>query len=163
MENEAMAVKNEGPDFSQLVTEYDETNRIIHLTARKPVRCVTLQQGYRLAEAVEELIKSHLMNKRGYLVVDYSRIIIEPRHISEYASAIKRLFETYLYPGGYARYGFEITRVTAHIGHEKYIKSSPNIFQTKDEAYAHIYNLIESNRGAGEDSAAVSSQSISET
>lgn len=132
-------------DLNDLIAEFDHHNKILHLTARSQIRCQTREQGYALARAVKNLLKTYLGDERGYMITDYSKIIIEPKHIDEYAGAIREIIDTYLHPGGIARYGFEITRVTARIGHDIYIGDSPNIFNTRKEAFQFILNMIEGN------------------
>lgn len=83
------------------------------------------------------------------MITDYSKIIIEPENIDEYAAEIKKIIDTYLYPEGLARYGFEITRVTARLGHATYLGGSPNLFNTREEADAYIRSLAEQHRKAG--------------
>jgi hypothetical protein len=132
-------------DLSNLIGEFDKQNRILHLTASAPIRCKTREQGYALAAAVKSILNQNLSGKLGYMITDYSKIIIEPKHIDEYAAALKELMNTYLYPGGLARYGFDISRVTAQIGHRIYLGGSANLFNTKEEAFEYIHDLIARN------------------
>ena len=129
-------------NLADLVGEYDENFRILHLTAKKPIRCTTREHGYALAGAVKELLARHLQGQRGYMITDYSKIIIEPLYVDEYANQIKDIVQTYLHPDGLARYGYEITRVTAQLSHSLYLASPPNLFNTREEAYQYIRCLI---------------------
>ena len=135
-------------NLSDLIGEFDKKNRIVHLTAKRPIHVTTLEQGKALSKAVNEILAGHLGGERGYLVTDYSKIIIEPEKIEEYASAMRYIFDTFLYPEGFARYGFEITRVTARLSHTMHLGGSPNIFNTKEEAFQYIYSLIEQRQRA---------------
>jgi hypothetical protein len=135
-------------NLNDLVGEFDAKNRIVHLTAKRPIHITTLEQGKALSKAVNEILAGHLRGERGYLVTDYSKIIIEPEKIEEYAAAIRYIFDTYLYPEGFARYGFEITRVTARLSHTMHLGGSPNLFNTKEEAFLYIYSLIEQRQRA---------------
>jgi hypothetical protein len=128
-------------NIEDLVGEFDERHRIVHLTAKCPIHVTTLEQGKILSKAVNKILTQFLAGRRGYLITDYSKIIIEPEKIDEYAAEIKRIIDRYLYPGGLARYGFEITRVTARLGHAAYLGGSPNLFNTKSEAEHYIRSL----------------------
>ncbi len=130
-------------NLADLVGEYDEELRIMHLTARKPIRFTTREHGYALAAAVKELLARHLKGQRGYMITDYSKIIIEPLYVDEYAAQIKEIVHTHLHPDGLARYGYEISRVTAQLSHNLYLDSAPNLFNTKEEAYQYIHGLID--------------------
>jgi hypothetical protein len=132
-------------DLNNLIFEFDEVERIVHLTAGEPIRCSSREQGYALARAVKEFLQTKLGGEKGYLITDYSKIIIEPKFVDEYAAVIKEIFDTYLHPGGYARYGFEISRVTAQLGHSVYLGSDPNLYNSREEAYQFIHNLISQN------------------
>lgn len=76
------------------------------------------------------------------MIIDYTRIIIEPLCIAEYAAEIKKIIDTFLYRDGIARYGFEIGRVTARLGHSTPIGVPLNLFATRAEAEAYIHSII---------------------
>jgi len=136
-------------NIDDLVGEFDEQRLIVHLTAKSPIHVTTLEQGYILSRAVNEILGRYLSRRRGYLITDYSKIIIEPEKIDEYASEIRKIMDGYLQPGGLARYGFEITRVTARLSHAAYLGGSPNLFNSKEEAYRFIDQLREEHARAG--------------
>lgn len=136
-------------NIDDLAGEFDEERLIVHLTAINPIHVTTLEQGYILSRAVKDMLNRYLCGRRGYMITDYGRIIIEPEKIDEYAAEVKDIMDTYLQPGGFARYGFEITRVTARLGHAAYIGGSPNLFNTKDEALRYIHELQEEHVRAG--------------
>jgi len=136
-------------NINDLVGEFDEQRLIVHLTAKNPIHATTREQGYVLSRAVKEILSRCLGNRRGYMVTDYSKIIIEPEKVDEYSAEVGKIMERYLYPGGLARYGFEITRVTARLSHAAYLGGSPNIFNSKEEAYKYIDQLREEHIRAG--------------
>ena len=138
-------------NLADLVGEYDEGSRILHLTAKAPIRCTTREHGYLLAKAVKELLAHHLKGQRGYMITDYSKIIIEPLYVDEYSAQIKEIIQTHLYPDGLARYGYEITRVTAQLSHNLYLDSALHLFNSKDEAYQYIQGLIARQKGTAAD------------
>jgi len=130
-------------NIEDLVGEFDERYRIVHLTAKRTIHATTLEQGKMVSAAVQAILAKLLRGRRGYMITDYSRIILEPEHIDIYAAEIKRIIDTFLYPGGLARYGFEITRVTARLGHATYLGGSPNLFNTREQAENYIRTLAE--------------------
>lgn len=136
-------------NIDDLVGEFDEQHLIVHLTAKNPIHATTREQGYILSRAVKEILGRHLRQRRGYMITDYSKIIIEPEKVDEYSAEIRKIMETFLQPDGLARYGFEITRVTARLSHAAYLGGSPNLFNTKEDAYRYIYQLREEHMRAG--------------
>jgi hypothetical protein len=130
-------------NIDDLIMEFDEQRLIVHLTAKNPIHVTTLEQGKELSRAVKDILDQYLSCRRGYMVTDYSKIIIEPEKIDEYAGEVRQIMDAYLQPGGLARYGFEITRVTARLGHAAFLGGSPNLFNTKEEAFDYIRKLRE--------------------
>lgn len=133
-------------DLTNLISDFDSEKRLLHLSARVPIKCTKREHGYALAEAVTKILKKHFGDEPGYLITDFSKIVIEPLYIDEYAAAVKKIIDTFLYHGGYARYGFEISRVTAQLGHDVYMGIPANIFNSRDEAFSYINNLIARNQ-----------------
>jgi hypothetical protein len=133
-------------DIAKLFGEYDPDNRIVHITASQPIQVRNVEHGLILSQAIKEILKQHLGDGRGYMVTDYTRIILDFSNALLYAREIKDMIDTYLYPGGIARYGMEISRITARMGHKEYLGGDPNLFDTREEAFAYIYALIERNR-----------------
>jgi hypothetical protein len=132
-------------DPEDLIGEFDPETRIVHLTARRPVRACTLAEGRQLGLAVKDLLKRYLSDGRGYLLTDYSKIILEPIEVQQYSRVIKDLLDTYLHPGGIARYGFQISRIIAQLGHEQFIGGDPNLFDTREAAVSYLKGLIARN------------------
>jgi hypothetical protein len=130
-------------DPRDIVGEFDPATRIVHLTARKKAIAKTLDEGLLLKKAVRNIMDKYLSSSRGYLVTDYGRIIIDPALMNHYAHEMKYLIDTYLYPRGIARYGMDISRITATLSHQSYIGGSPNLFNTREEAFDYIHKLIE--------------------
>jgi len=124
-----------------MVFEFDPDTRIVHLTATKPVHVRTEEDGRQMVRAVFDGLNSYLFDGRGFLVSNYNKIIIEPDLLKMYAEAFELFFDKYLYPNGVARYGFEITRITAKLGHLEYLGGSPNLFESKEEAINFIKTL----------------------
>jgi hypothetical protein len=135
-------------NIDDLVLEFDDTNKIVHVTAKKPIHITTLDEGEVLCTALNRALSKFLLPGRGYMITDYSKIILEPKHIDIYAEEISKIMEIYLYPDGLARYGFEVSRITARRSHEEYLGGTPNLFQTKDEAFGYIHSLIEKGKAS---------------
>ncbi len=131
-------------NIDNLIAEFDEHRRILHITASSPIHVWTLEQGRELETAIHSVLTRYLSQERGYLIADLSKIIIEPDDIQAYAQAIQKIADKFLFPDGFARYGFEIGRVTAQMGHQLYLNGNPNLFNTKKEAFAYIRGMIES-------------------
>jgi hypothetical protein len=133
-------------DPEELIGKFDPETRIDHLTARREVRPANLAEGKILGDAIKAILKRFLGNGRGYLLTDYSRIVIEPKEVEEYSRILKELMDEYLYPGGIARYGFEISRINAQLAHQQYIGGEPNLFDTREAAVAYLKGLIAENK-----------------
>ncbi|MCP4570513.1 MAG: hypothetical protein GY841_23260 [FCB group bacterium] len=144
-------------DLNALISEFDPQTRIIHLTARHKIRAITLDEGLALKQAVGNILEKHLSTERGYLVTDYTKIEIEPVLNAYYAREVKLFVDSYLHPGGIARYGLSISRATARAGHADLIGGDPNLFNTKEEAFSYIHRLI----NADEEAPVIGSQSKS--
>ena len=134
-------------DLHNLVAEFDEKNLIVHITGINSLNCQTREQGIILGNKIEESIVSRLADRRGYLITDLSKIVIDPKLVTPYCEYINKFKKLYLQPGGIARYGFEITRITAKMGHKGSIAGPVNLFNTKEEAFEFIYCQIEQNGG----------------
>lgn len=132
-------------DPGELIGKFDPETRIVHLTARNPIRPTDLAEGLVLGRAIEAIMKRFLGNGRGYLLTDYSTIILEPKEVEEYSRWMRGIIDTYLYPCGYARYGFEISRINAQLAHKEYLGGSPNLFDSYEGALAYLKGLIAGN------------------
>lgn len=129
-------------DPEELIVKFDPETRIVHLTARTSIRPADLNEGMVLARRIEAIMKRFLGDGRGYLLTDYSTIIIEPKEVEEYSRWMKAMMEKYLYPGGIARYGFEISRINAQLAHQEYLGGTPNLFESYEAALAYLKGLI---------------------
>jgi hypothetical protein len=129
-------------DPEELIGKFDPETRIVHLTARNPIHAKTLEEGFMLGKAVKAVIERFLSDGRGYLLTDYSKIIIEPTEVEEYSRWMQEVRDAFLYPGGIARYGFEISRINAQLAHKEYLGGNPNLFDTYEAALAYLKSLI---------------------
>jgi hypothetical protein len=129
-------------DPEELIGKFDPETRIVHITAQTRIRPANLTEGMVLARAFDAILKRFLSEGRGYLLTDYTKIIIEPKEVEEYSHLMKEFMDKYLYPGGFARYGFEISRINAQLAHQEYLGGTPNLFESYDAAMAYLKGLI---------------------
>ena len=142
--------------IEDIITEFDTQRRIFHLTAKSPLNIRTNaelnelflkhQPPYELCGMVKSLLTEHTADERCHMVVDVSKIVIDPMLVSEYMQKVKFLCDHYIYPDGLARYGYQITRITAMIGHQRYMQKEAPLFRNKMEAVKYIEELIEARK-----------------
>ncbi len=124
-----------------LIGEFDPERQLFHLTASERVFCNTYEDGVALYDWVMDCLSNFFGNRKGYWITDYSKIIIDVSLTARYGDAMKHLIDRFIFPGGIARYGLDITRITARISHETKLGGNPNLFVTKAEALAYIDSL----------------------
>ena len=130
-------------NLNDIIIDYDPAGRVFHLTARHKIRISTTPELHALCHRVQEAFQEHAEGGRSYLIVDMSRIAIDDHLANEYARHVQLLLSLWIHPNGIARYGFEITRITAMEGHRHMTdEKDPHLFATRDEAYAYILGLI---------------------
>lgn len=93
-------------------------------------------------ELNDRLFDQYKQFGRFYLVIGIGNLSIDISLSDHYAEKASQLMKKYIVPGGVARYGFKITRVTVKLGYEKNLKEDPNLFGTREQAFAHIESLI---------------------
>ena len=125
-----------------VIGEFDSARKTLHITAREKVTAKNSRELDELCNAVRTLLKQYSRDERIYMVVDLSKIIIEPHLSEEYAKKVKSLYENFLVPGGLLRYGLQITRITIKLGHDTSLNSDTSLFRSKEAAFAHIDKLI---------------------
>jgi hypothetical protein len=76
------------------------------------------------------------------MVVDLAKFAIDPDLADIYMQKIGMLFQTYLYPNGLARYGYQITRVTIMMGKDSDPTSAEGLFANRFQAYRYIHRQI---------------------
>ncbi len=136
-------------DVNDLIVEYDSERHLVHVTASRPLSIATAEDGYAMSNWVKARLSGYFAERRGYMITDYTRISIEPSLIKVYIEEMGDIIRKFLLPNGIARYGLEITRITAKLGHEIEIGGNPNLFITKVEALEYIDSLIIKNVAAG--------------
>lgn len=131
---------------STAVLKFNPEKMILHLTAREELLVSTPEELQSLCERVRDHLDRHAGGQPCYMIVDISRIVIQPELVPMYAEHMKQLHAGYVYPDGVARYGYAITRVTARAGYERMHGGDPNLFRTYEEACEYIDGLIAVNR-----------------
>ena len=123
-------------------SEFDQSRRVLHLSAERPIHVQNRRQLNKACEDVCEILARHTTDSRCYLLVDMSKVVIEPEMAEEYSRKIKGISEQYLLPNGLLRYGLQITRVTAMLAHKRQSMDDPLFFRSKDEAVEYIDNEL---------------------
>ncbi len=134
-----------GPDHLNLT--FDDSRRILHLGYKEPFHIATEIDLKATMTAFDSLLCQLSVEGRIYLIIDMSNLIIEPELSEAYAHYVRHITETHVMPGGIARHGYQITRITVRRGYAEYLDDSPNIFGSREEAYEYIYSLIARQQG----------------
>lgn len=135
------------PDFFDI--EFDEAHRILHLAYRRTIHPTTTAHLEMKFDALRKVLDHYISSGRIYLIINMTNFILEPDLKAKYAELARGIRDKYIMPGGIARYGFQITRITVRQGYNTYLGESPNIFNSRGEAYTYIHALIDRNRQAG--------------
>ncbi len=75
------------------------------------------------------------------MIVDLTKFIIEPKLSNCYAEKIQTIAQNCLFPNGLARYGYQITRMTVRLGHEKKSMVTP-IFSTPNRKLLNSLKIL---------------------
>lgn len=121
--------------------EFDADNRILHLSYRSVVYIKTEEQLRLLMHSFSEYLRSHFGTERIYIVINMSRLIIEPELSRLYGQLAGEINDAFTYPNGIARYGHQITRITVRRGYTEYRREDPNLFGTRIEAESFLRSL----------------------
>ena len=129
-------------DFDNIIVEFDDDKRILHLSAHSAIAVRTKEELKELCTAVHSLLDGYLPSGRIYLTVNLSKFIIDPKLANDYSRLIGEIYDKYIYPRGLVRYGYQITRLTIQLGHGKYMEKYPDLFGTRKAALEYLENLI---------------------
>lgn len=130
---------------NNVIVEFDQEKRILHLSAREPNHVCKENELNTLCSSVQEIIKSYCTDERCYMIVNLASFIIEPDLFKQYAEKISSIYEKYIFPNGLARYGYQVTRVTVRLAQMENESVEPLLFTSKDEAFKYVNRLIEQN------------------
>jgi hypothetical protein len=122
--------------------EFDGDNRILHLSYRSVLYIKTEERLRLLMGGFSEYLQSHFGTERIYIVINMSRLIIEPELSRLYGQLAGEISDAFTHPNGIARYGHQITRITVRRGYTEYRNEDPNLFGTRVEAEGFIRSLI---------------------
>jgi len=138
-----------GMDLLDGVTiETDRERGVLHLTVEGVVRVEDEAQLGELCRKVGSVFDELPRDRRYYLMVIISRIVIMPELARAYAEKVDFLCQNFLCANGLVRYGHQITRLTARLGHEKYLQNDPHLFGTRRETENYLRALID-NKASG--------------
>ncbi len=124
-----------------LAVEFDDSRRILHLSSSEPLEIREPDQLDVMCHMVHDLLAQY-GPKRLYMIVDITNIAIDPSLSEAYGRKIRKIAEQFLYPGGIARYGYQITRVTVELGLSSDEYRLANLFQSRAAAEQYIDSLI---------------------
>ncbi len=122
--------------------EFDSDRMIMHMYFPDQKDVGTKQELSDHFELNHQLFRKYKRFGKFYLVIGIGNLLIDTALSDAYAEEASRLMKEYIIPGGVARYGFKMTRVTVKLGYEKRLKEDPNLFGSKEQAFAHIESLI---------------------
>ncbi len=128
--------------IDDVIIEYDRPRRIVHVTARRKVAITTGVELTAVCELVQKSLREVCGSELGYMIVDISRIAIDPSLVHLYTQHLGSLIGACIHHDGIARYGYEITRLTARHGHRDLPDKDPHLFGAKAEAFDYIHRLI---------------------
>lgn len=129
-------------DSDILIIDFDGANRVLHLSAKTPVPVRTDSELDLMCGAVYKILEKLCESDRVYMIVDIGKIIIDPSLTEKYSAKIQMLKEKFIYRGGLARYGMNVTRVTIMLGYKRHLLDEQNIFPSYEAARRYIDSLI---------------------
>jgi hypothetical protein len=132
--------------IDKYTVEFDPANRIVHLGACERMEFNSAEMLNHWFSAFAHILNRFIDGGRVYLIIDMGNILFDTSLSDVYAGHVKAIQEKYVQPGGIARYGFQITRVTVRRGYSDHLRESPNIFNTRNEAEEYIRVLIDKDR-----------------
>ncbi len=132
--------------LENLVLEYDHDTNILTITGLDKVHIVTSDQLEALYDMIEYCLETQCAEKRGYALVDMSKLTIDYELVEDYAIHHQSSFYRWVYPEGIARYGYAITRLTIADGYRRVGEETPHFFPTRDEAVAYLRDLRQRQR-----------------
>lgn len=128
-----------------LQADFDPIDRIVHLSASQILQVNDYSQLIELCQAVEDKLEE-FGPERMYMIVDLAKFSINPDLSEEYKTTIGLIGQKFLYPDGWVRYGYQITRVTIMLANDTEDTDHIGLFSTKKEAYQRIQELINQNK-----------------
>ena len=123
--------------------EFDEDNRILHLSAKEKIIVKTQTELNTLCSNVHTVLEKYCSDDRCYMIVDLAVFSIEPILAESYGKKIMAIAQKFLYSKGLVRYGYQITRMTVQMSSSMQDIGDPLLFHNRDEAEKYMFSLIE--------------------
>jgi hypothetical protein len=124
----------------KLILEFDKERRIVHFSAASVIKFADEADIDELYLTACEILDEFAADGPCCILVDISKFILEPSIFEYYYQRSLPFKEKYLFPGGLAGYGYEITRVTILMGYAN-LGLTPPIFKTRHEATAYLESV----------------------
>ena len=125
----------------QIISEFDPIRRVLHVSAERPV----LVDDECALDEILNRVKHDLVESSGdgrcYLMLDISRIVVEPKLAGRFFMRLRQLRDDYLYPDGLVRYGLQISGRLVRIDRSKPDPDYPALVRTSHEARRYIDRL----------------------
>ncbi|MCP4570514.1 MAG: hypothetical protein GY841_23265 [FCB group bacterium] len=131
--------------YEYFIVDFDDSQRIMYLSNEGLVHLKTKNQVDQSFELFQSICRRYYAQGKFYLIIDMSNFIIEPDLTAVYAKNAKKIIEKYIVPGGVARFGHQITRLTVRRAYADYLTEKPQIFSTRGEACTYINEVIAAN------------------
>jgi len=125
----------------RLRLDYFEGEGILHVSTTREIHISNEERLEDLFVTVESKL-DELDRDRFYVVVDLSGLVIDTNLAQAYGARAQKMAKGYLEPNGFARYGYQITRVTVMLASESSPDFEKNLFSTREEAFEYIRTLI---------------------
>ena len=132
--------------IDKYTVEFDPANRIVHLGASELMEFNSPEKLDPWFSALAKILDRFIADGRVYLIIDMGNVLFDTSLADVYAKHVSSIMGKYIHPGGIARHGFQMTRVTVRRGYGDHLKENPNIFNTRAEAEEYIKALIEKDR-----------------
>lgn len=122
--------------------EFTGDTRILQMAPKDSIYIRTERHLKEIMGAFAKYLDRYLASGRIYIIIDMNHLIIEPQLSRLYGLLAGQIADTYVFPGGIARHGHRITRITVRRGYMDQLGRDPNLFGTRAEAEAYIRCLI---------------------
>lgn len=134
-------------DTRQIISEFDPELRVLHISAERPV----LIDDQAVLEEIMTQINADLCDLSGrgrcYLMLDISRIVVEPQLAEHFFESLKRLREDHLFPEGLVRYGLQLGRNLVQVDQKSLDVKYTAVVRTSSEARKYIDRLRRTSQG----------------
>ncbi|MFH2056663.1 MAG: hypothetical protein ABIJ61_11940 [bacterium] len=130
-------------NLDDLILEFDDELRVLHFSAKTRLDVKSKEDLNALCQRVGAVLEYVRDEGRCFLLVDMSKIAIDPILNCLYAEKVEQMTGTFLFEEGIFRYGYEITRVTASMAQSEHGLGDPHFFSTKEAALTHIRQLVQ--------------------